>query len=71
MYLKNQNIFYLAKPANFVYLIQDEIASSHSISFNHDGSKIYCGFNNCIRIFDSARPGRQFREQSIIRMYMF
>ncbi|XP_066930672.1 dentin sialophosphoprotein-like [Clytia hemisphaerica] len=45
----------------------DEITSPHSVSFNYDGSKVYCGFNNCIRIFDSNRPGRQFVERSIVR----
>ncbi|XP_057300877.1 uncharacterized protein LOC130635537 isoform X1 [Hydractinia symbiolongicarpus] len=40
----------------------DELASANSIAFNLDGSKIYCGFNNVVRVFDSARPGRDFTE---------
>lgn len=40
----------------------DELASANSIAFNLDGSKIYCGFNKVVRVFDSARPGRDFTE---------
>ncbi|KAF9165574.1 Telomerase Cajal body protein 1 [Actinomortierella ambigua] len=29
-----------------------------SLCFNLDGSKIYCGLNNMIEIFDTTRPGR-------------
>ncbi|KAG0227350.1 Telomerase Cajal body protein 1 [Actinomortierella wolfii] len=30
----------------------------NSLSFNLDGSKIYCGLNNMIEVFDTTRPGR-------------
>ncbi|KAF9187987.1 Telomerase Cajal body protein 1 [Haplosporangium sp. Z 767] len=30
----------------------------NALCFNLDGSKIYCGSNNMIQIFDTARPGR-------------
>ncbi|XP_033760830.1 telomerase Cajal body protein 1-like [Pecten maximus] len=36
----------------------DEITSAYSLAFNCDGTKLYCGFNKVIRIFDLARPGR-------------
>eukprot|EP00002_Diphylleia_rotans_P011254 TRINITY_DN2228_c0_g1_i11.p1 TRINITY_DN2228_c0_g1~~TRINITY_DN2228_c0_g1_i11.p1 ORF type:complete len:271 (-),score=47.90 TRINITY_DN2228_c0_g1_i11:1114-1926(-) len=36
----------------------DELASAICVSFNHDGSKIYCGFDKMIRVFDTNRPGR-------------
>ncbi|KAK6195388.1 hypothetical protein SNE40_000832 [Patella caerulea] len=36
----------------------DELVAAHSVSFNPDGSKIYCGFNKTIRVFDVSRPGR-------------
>ncbi|KAF9282736.1 Telomerase Cajal body protein 1 [Mortierella antarctica] len=30
----------------------------NSLSFNLDGSKIYCGLNNMVEIFDTTRPGK-------------
>ncbi|XP_060070641.1 telomerase Cajal body protein 1-like [Ylistrum balloti] len=36
----------------------DEITSAYSLAFSLDGTKLYCGFNKMIRIFDLARPGR-------------
>ncbi|XP_071440379.1 telomerase Cajal body protein 1 [Hetaerina americana] len=35
----------------------DEVASAFSITFNHTGEKIYSGFCNLIRVFDTSRPG--------------
>ncbi|KAF9354696.1 Telomerase Cajal body protein 1 [Mortierella sp. NVP85] len=29
-----------------------------ALCFNLDGSKIYCGYNNMVEIFDTTRPGR-------------
>ena len=51
MKVKLYLIFYLLR-------IQDELVSASSVAFSLDGSKIYCGFNKAIRIFDSSRPGR-------------
>ncbi|CAH1781527.1 unnamed protein product [Owenia fusiformis] len=36
----------------------DELTSAHSLCFSEDGSKIYCGFNKAVRMFDISRPGR-------------
>ena len=42
---------------------QDEVVAANCLSFNLDGSCIYCGFNKMVRIFDTARPGRDFQER--------
>ncbi|XP_065680194.1 metacaspase-2 isoform X9 [Hydra vulgaris] len=44
----------------------DELTSALSVSFNADGSKIYAGFNNKIRVFESSRPGRDCIEMSTV-----
>ncbi|XP_046851932.1 telomerase Cajal body protein 1-like [Xenia sp. Carnegie-2017] len=44
----------------------DEIVSPHSVAFNLDGSKIYCGFNKMICIFDTCRPGRQCQSRPTV-----
>ncbi|KAH8361684.1 hypothetical protein KR084_011624, partial [Drosophila pseudotakahashii] len=36
----------------------DEVMAAISLSFSHDGQKIYAGFKRCIKIFDTSRPGR-------------
>ena len=37
---------------------QDEVVAPHSLAFSSDGEKLYCGFHKCVRVFDTARPGR-------------
>lgn len=44
---------------------QDEVTAPYSVAFHPHGSKIYCGFHNCIRIFDVTHPGRQSETRSI------
>ncbi|KAI1287301.1 Guanine nucleotide-binding protein negative regulator 1 [Halotydeus destructor] len=41
----------------------DEVESAYSVSFNHDGTKIYAGFKQKFRIFDTSVPGRCYFEQ--------
>eukprot|EP00281_Chroomonas_sp_CCMP1168_P002055 CAMPEP_0206266098 /NCGR_PEP_ID=MMETSP0047_2-20121206/30379_1 /ASSEMBLY_ACC=CAM_ASM_000192 /TAXON_ID=195065 /ORGANISM="Chroomonas mesostigmatica_cf, Strain CCMP1168" /LENGTH=446 /DNA_ID=CAMNT_0053694101 /DNA_START=120 /DNA_END=1460 /DNA_ORIENTATION=+ len=42
------------------YTDAEELESALSICFDNVGSnKVYCGYNNCIRVFDLERPGRQ------------
>eukprot|EP01134_Creolimax_fragrantissima_P008533 CFRG8533T1 len=36
----------------------DENEAANSVTFSPDGTKIYCGFEKMIRIFDTNRPGR-------------
>ncbi|XP_066975683.1 telomerase Cajal body protein 1 [Macrobrachium rosenbergii] len=38
----------------------DQLVAAYSIAFNLDGSKLFCGFNKAIRIFQVSRPGREF-----------
>ena len=44
-----------------VFYFQDELVSPHSITFSLDGSQLYAGFKNCLRIYDTCRPGRTFQ----------
>ncbi|GES93892.1 telomerase Cajal body protein 1-like [Rhizophagus clarus] len=37
---------------------RDEIVGPNALTFNLDGSRIYCGYKNMIKIFDLHRPGR-------------
>ncbi|EKX50697.1 hypothetical protein GUITHDRAFT_134835 [Guillardia theta CCMP2712] len=36
-----------------------ERAAAYSIGFDNTSNKLYCGYNNCIRVFDIERPGRE------------
>ena len=37
--------------------------SPHCAAFSLDGSKIYCGYNKMVRVFDTSRPGRQCQQR--------
>ncbi|RCN44275.1 WD domain, G-beta repeat protein [Ancylostoma caninum] len=37
----------------------DELSAAYSIAFSNDGEKLYGGYDSCIRIWDTGRPGRQ------------
>eukprot|EP01052_Picozoa_sp_SAG31_P026771 SAG31_NODE_2452_length_5666_cov_6.715825_1_plen_515_part_00 len=37
----------------------DELAPALSVAFSPDAAELYCGYENCVRIFDVSRPGRQ------------
>lgn len=43
----------------------DEVTSAYSLCFSPDGSKLYCGFKKCIRIFDVSQPGRVFEQRNL------
>ncbi|XP_065178596.1 telomerase Cajal body protein 1-like [Sycon ciliatum] len=43
----------------------DEISAAHSLQFSADGSKLYCGFDGIVRIFDTGRPGRDCIQRSV------
>ncbi|XP_038050304.1 telomerase Cajal body protein 1-like [Patiria miniata] len=47
------------KPHNHL----DELATAHSLAFSADGSKLYCGFNKMIRVFDTERPGNTCQDR--------
>ncbi|WKX96039.1 hypothetical protein Q1695_012479 [Nippostrongylus brasiliensis] len=37
----------------------DELTAAYSVAFSNDGSHLYGGYDTCIRIWDTDRPGRQ------------
>lgn len=37
---------------------QDELTAAHSLCFSPDGSQLFSGFNRTVRVFSTARPGR-------------
>ncbi|XP_032297534.1 telomerase Cajal body protein 1 [Coturnix japonica] len=37
---------------------QDELVSCHSLSFSTDGTELLCGYESCVRVFTTQRPGR-------------
>ncbi|XP_027917137.1 telomerase Cajal body protein 1 [Vigna unguiculata] len=49
------------------YDAMDEITAAFSIAFNPAGTKIFAGYNKCIRIFDLHRPGRDFELYSTVK----
>lgn len=51
---------YFTKSLSLSSLSQEEMVTPHSLCFNSDGTKLYTGFQNCIRIYDTGRPGRQY-----------
>ena len=57
--------FFLVQCWNRVSIsLQDEVTAPLSVAFHPHGSKMYCGFHNCIRIFDITRAGRQAETRS-------
>ena len=48
----------------YSHSVQDEVTAPLSVAFHPHGSKMYCGFHNCIRIFDVTRAGRQSETRS-------
>lgn len=38
----------------------DEVEAARSIAFDPCGERLYCGFKNCVRIFDVSIPGRSY-----------
>ncbi|CAN1854397.1 Telomerase Cajal body protein 1 [Linum perenne] len=45
----------------------DEITAAISVAFNPAGTKIYAGYNKCIRVFNVHRPGRDFVQHSTLK----
>ncbi|KAK6732087.1 hypothetical protein RB195_016453 [Necator americanus] len=37
----------------------DELTAAYSVAFSNDGAQLYGGYDACIRIWDTSRPGRQ------------
>ncbi|KAK2383095.1 guanine nucleotide-binding protein subunit beta-1 [Trifolium repens] len=49
------------------YDAMDEITAAFSVAFNPAGTKIFAGYNKCIRMFDLHRPGRDFKLHSTVK----
>ncbi|KAJ6841435.1 putative telomerase Cajal body protein 1 [Iris pallida] len=49
------------------YDAMDEIAAALSVSFNTPGDKIFAGYNKSLRVFDVHRPGRDYKEYSLLK----
>lgn len=43
----------------------DEVVTPHSLSFDSDGQKLFCGFKNIVRIFNVDVPGRSFESRHV------
>lgn len=43
-----------------VKVIKDELVSAYCIAFDSTSSKMYCGYNKCLKVFDISRPGRNY-----------
>ncbi|KAE8741756.1 hypothetical protein FOCC_FOCC012704 [Frankliniella occidentalis] len=43
----------------------DEVEAARSIAFDPTGEKLYCGFKNCVRVFDVSLPGRQCNTRNL------
>ncbi|TFJ80658.1 hypothetical protein NSK_008084 [Nannochloropsis salina CCMP1776] len=41
----------------------DELTSAHSLAFTPGGDKIFAGFERILRVFDTARPGRDHEDR--------
>lgn len=42
----------------FAYDHLEQLLNVYSLSFSNDGSLLFCGLENCIKTFDTSRPGR-------------
>ena len=47
-----------AHKAGCVLFLQDEVIAPYSLAFSLDGEKLYAGFTNTVKIFQTCRPGR-------------
>jgi hypothetical protein len=45
----------------------DEVAAAHSLAFSSDGTRLLCGFDRAVRIFDTARPGRPIASRPTVK----
>lgn len=48
------------------YDSMDEITTAFSVAFNPSGTKLFCGYNKALRVFDIHRPGRDFEQYSTL-----
>ena len=43
----------------------DELASAHSVAFSADGTKLYAGLKNDLRVFDVSIPGKACEQRTV------
>jgi hypothetical protein len=43
----------------------DEVEAAYSLAFSPCGEKLYCGFKNAIRIFNTDLPGRKYETRNL------
>ncbi|XP_034236530.1 telomerase Cajal body protein 1 isoform X2 [Thrips palmi] len=43
----------------------DEVEAARSIAFDPCGERLYCGFKNCVRVFDVGIPGRSYSNRNL------
>ncbi len=55
-------VIQLIKTLNSLNWFKDELISAYSIAFDSYASKLYCGFNKAIKVFDISRPGRDCKD---------
>ncbi|KAJ9591397.1 hypothetical protein L9F63_002003 [Diploptera punctata] len=51
------------------YNVVDEIESANSLTFSPSGEKLYCGFKNFIRVFNTNYPGRECTIRNLKRQF--
>ena len=49
---------YVSSQLPSVVLLKDELVTPHSLCFSLNGQKLFCGFNKCVRLFETSRPGQ-------------
>lgn len=45
----------------------DEVTAATSLAFSLDGARLFGGFKNTIRAWDTSRPGRDYQEMVTFR----
>ncbi|GAQ92519.1 hypothetical protein KFL_010380030 [Klebsormidium nitens] len=48
------------------YNDKDEVTAAFSVAFSTGGDRLWCGYEQCIRVFDVARPGREYTEHMTV-----
>ncbi|XP_069689698.1 telomerase Cajal body protein 1 isoform X2 [Periplaneta americana] len=48
----------------------DEVEGAYSLAFDPSGEKLYCGFKNVVRIFDTNLPGRQCETRKLKQAHL-
>ena len=62
---------FLSRCIHYLYLTyaQDELDAAYCLTLTEDGTKIYAGYKQMIRVFDIDHPGKNCRSRSTYRKY--